>query len=60
MGINVSVLDIIEEQTAKVRQNLLTFGVLVFISLYSYGVSQKTGHCLISCDVKAIKAIAMK
>ena len=24
------------------------------------GVPKKTGHCLISCNVKAIKAIAMK
>jgi hypothetical protein len=24
------------------------------------GCPQKTGHCLISCNVKAIKAIAMK
>jgi hypothetical protein len=24
------------------------------------GVPQKTGHCLISCNVKAIQAIAMK
>jgi hypothetical protein len=24
------------------------------------GVPEKTGHCLISCNVKAVKAIAMK
>jgi hypothetical protein len=27
---------------------------------YILGVPKKTGHCLISCNVKATKAIAMK
>jgi hypothetical protein len=33
---------------------------LLYMNKYQVSPPKKTGHCLISCNVKAIKAIAMK
>jgi hypothetical protein len=69
--LDISVLDVNEQPSIScvgsciytVSEGRLQCRILEEIdnsSDYIPSVSKKTGHCLISCNVKAIKAIAMK